>query len=239
MTKTKKYLLKIINPFISLLRVSINNSISSSLINPSAIDLLYSRAQERYATYIETQKNIVMIFPKRYDLWDYVLKQKTINGIFAEFGVASGRSINYFSKHLPKNEKIYGFDSFEGLKEDFIGTFYSKGAFSQNSKLPKVNSNVVLVKGWFSETIPNFIKHDSRNFAFIHADADTYESTFEFFSLIIDKITSGTIIIFDEYGGYPFWESNEYRAWSEIVLKNQIKYQYIAFGPLCAALKVV
>lgn len=239
MTKTKKYLFKIINPVISLARVVFNNSIPNSLLNPSAIDLLYSRAQERYAKYIEAQDKAVMIFPKRYDLWDYVLKQKKISGIFAEFGVASGRSINHFSKFLPRNEKIYGFDSFEGLQDDFIGTFYSKGAFSQNNKMPKVNSNVVLVKGWFSETLPNFLKNDSRNFAFIHADADTYESTFEFLSLVVGKITSGTIIIFDEYAGYPFWESNEFRAWKEIVLKNQIKYEYIAFGPLCAALKVV
>ena len=42
------------------------------------------------------------------------------DNLYIEFGVFSGTSINYFSKNLKK--KIYGFDSFEGLKEDWVGT---------------------------------------------------------------------------------------------------------------------
>jgi hypothetical protein len=35
---------------------------------------------------------------------------------------------------------------------------FGKGSFSRNGNFPKVNSNVELIKGWFHETLPNFIK---------------------------------------------------------------------------------
>ena len=74
------------------------------------------------------------------------------NTLWLEFGVASGNTINYISKFT--NEKVYGFDSFEGLPEKWRDGF-DKGAFNRGGYLPKVNDNVELIKGWFNETLLN------------------------------------------------------------------------------------
>ena len=59
------------------------------------------------------------------------------DGYYLEFGVYSGTSIRFFSKYLKKND-IYGFDSFEGLKEHWFGTTVTKGTFD----LKKKNTNL-------------------------------------------------------------------------------------------------
>ena len=78
------------------------------------------------------------------------------NTLWLEFGVASGKTINYISKFT--NDTVYGFDSFEGLPEKWRNGF-DKGCFNRNGNLPKVNKNVTLIKGWFDETLPNFIEN--------------------------------------------------------------------------------
>ena len=57
---------------------------------------------------------------------------KDPDNYFLEFGVFSGSSINFFSNKI--NKKIYGFDSFEGLKEDWLGTTVIKGTFDLKKK---------------------------------------------------------------------------------------------------------
>jgi hypothetical protein len=81
------------------------------------------------------------------------------------------KTINYISKFT--NRKVYGFDSFEGLPEKWRDGF-DKGAFNRNGNLPKVNSNVKLIKGWFNHTLVNFIQKHNKKISFIHMDADLY-----------------------------------------------------------------
>jgi hypothetical protein len=57
-----------------------------------------------------------------------------------------------------KNKIWYGFDSFYGLQENWKGGWFSKNHFSLNGKSPKVNKNVKLIKGWFKNTLPIFLK---------------------------------------------------------------------------------
>jgi hypothetical protein len=57
------------------------------------------------------------------------------NTLWLEFGVANGTTINYISKFT--TDKVYGFDSFEGLPEKWRDGF-DKGAFNENGNLPKI-----------------------------------------------------------------------------------------------------
>ena len=41
------------------------------------------------------------------------------DGLFLEFGVYKGTSINFISSLIP-DKKIYGFDSFGGLPEEWV-----------------------------------------------------------------------------------------------------------------------
>lgn len=230
---------KLLYPLISVIKLIFYYSLPTRLIRPTAIDILNDLTQVSSARYIENNISNAMIFKERTDLWKYALNSATNSGLYVEFGVSWGKSINFISKNLKPGQKIIGFDSFMGLKEDFYGTSHIKNSFSTNGNLPKVSGNVELVVGWFSETVPKFLLQHSDSFAFIHMDADTYMSTIEVLELIKDRISKGTIILFDEYIGVPNWINNEYKAWTEFVNNYKLKYMYIAFSPQAVAIKIV
>jgi hypothetical protein len=87
----------------------------------------------------------------RYEVIDWALRSISNQGLICEFGVFEGESINYIAKKLP-NRSIFGFDSFEGLPEDWR-TNFEHGAFSTGGRLPQVQQNVTLLKGWFDATL--------------------------------------------------------------------------------------
>ena len=75
------------------------------------------------------------------------------------------------SRHLASlvATPIYGFDSFEGLPEDWR-TGYGKGAF--RGALPEVPGHVTLVKGLFGATLPGFLQEHGEEVSFVHIDCD-------------------------------------------------------------------
>jgi len=200
-------------------------------------DLLQNEAVKESIEYIKPFLNEVIICENGW--WDIALEKINETGLCLEFGVYKGESLNYFSNKL-KNIIWYGFDSFYGLQEDWKGGWFSKNHFNLDGKEPKINKNVVIVKGWFKDTLPIFLKKNNKKISFIHIDCDTYESTKNIFDNIkYDRFTNNSIILFDEYFGYINWKNNEFKAWQEYVKKNKIKYKYIAFGEKQAIIKII
>lgn len=143
-----------------------------------------------------------------------------------EFGVFAGNSINLLSAIKP-DKIFYGFDSFKGLPEMWRDGF-DKAAFNRDGNLPQVNENVRLVKGWFNETLPAFVKEHPEKCAFIHIDCDLYSSTKTIFEMLKNQIVSGTVITFDEYFNYPGWQEGEYKAFMEFIAWSGLEFEYIA-----------
>lgn len=205
------------------------------------VELVMRRAAVSSADYIEAHLEGALLFPSREQVWDHALAQVKIDGLYAEFGVFAGHSINHMAAAVQgRGITFYGFDSFEGLKEDWRGTWYRAGAFDRGGVLPKVLPNVKLVKGWFDATVPAFLaEHQGEPFAFVHLDADTFESTALVLSLLAERIVPGTIIVFDEYLGFPNWQKGEYRAWQDFVAARGLRYRYLAFGNTPVAVLVL
>jgi len=147
-------------------------------------------------------------------------------GLYLEFGVHKGKSINFLS-NLIKDKIIYGFDSFEGLKEDWKGTQATKGTFNLNGKIPSLNKNVSPIKGWIQDTLPIFLKR-SDNINFVHIDVDTYDTSNFILKNIKPFLNNGTIILFDELYNCIGWKENEYKALIENF--NEKEYDYLAFS---------
>jgi predicted O-methyltransferase YrrM len=147
-------------------------------------------------------------------------------GLYLEFGVASGRTVNHIANVL-KNEKIYGFDSFDGLPEDWR-TGFSVGAFKKN-KLPETAANVKLISGLFEDTLPTFLQNNSGDIAFMHIDCDLYSSTKTILDLCQPRIKHGTVIVFDEYLNYPGYQHHEFMAWKQFVDEHALSYRYEGF----------
>jgi hypothetical protein len=161
-------------------------------------------------------------------LFDYSLPLIKKNGLILEFGVRKGKTTKEIAKRI--NSRIcHGFDSFEGLPEDWSGQQYAKGAYNENGKIPKLPKNTKIHKGWFKDTVPKFSKTTTQKIAFIHFDCDLYSSTKTIFDHLGNRIEKDTILIFDEYFNYPNWQQHEYKAFQEFVKKRKISYEYLAF----------
>ena len=51
--------------------------------------------------------------------------------------------------------------------------------------------------------------------AFAHIDCDIYSSAATVLRLLSPRICAGSVIVFDEWCGYPGWELHEAKAWQE------------------------
>ena len=162
---------------------------------------------------------------------EYAIKESLANDVdknkfYLEFGVHTGGSINFFSKHV---NHIYGFDSFEGLREDWHGTIdLTKGTFNRKKILPNTSSNVTLISGWVQDTVENFLKEKNPKINFVHMDLDTYESSKYVLEVIKPYLVKNCIIIFDELYNYPGWDVGEYKALNEVF--DEKEYKFLAFA---------
>ena len=199
---------------------------------------LERRTAQECADYVESRMSASLQFERKADLLDYAIGKAPQTGMAAEFGVWKGQSINHIAKRLSP-DIVYGFDSFEGLREDWSGWSEPKGTFSLGGKLPKVRSNVRLVKGWFDQTLPSFLQANALPFAIVHLDSDTYEAAKTVLELISSRITEGTVIIFDEYFGYLGWRGGEFKAWQELVAATGFRYEYLAFSTQAVSVRVI
>ena len=105
--------------------------------------------------------------------------------------------------------------------------------------MPAVGQNVELIPGWFDESLPSFLKRmDVDVIAFIHFDADLYSSTKTVLNLLGNRLRKGSLVLFDEYHGYPGWKNHEFKAWQEFIASNSIDYEYLAFSDIQCLIQI-
>lgn len=159
--------------------------------------------------------------------------QVRLKGLFIELGVCTGKTINFIAALNPLT-KIYGFDSFEGLPEDWTrgDIEIRKGTFGYKNPqmLPPVLHNVELIKGLFSDTLSPFAQTHSDPIAFLHVDCDLYSSTTYAFEIFGKQIQPGTIIVFDELYNYDGYQNHEFKAFQEFLAESRLKCEYLAYN---------
>ena len=162
---------------------------------------------------------------QKFAIEESIKNDKDNDMFYLEFGVFKGKSINFFSRYV---KKIYGFDSFEGLKEHWVGALNApKGTFNLEKKIPVLNDNVVAVQGWIQDTLKKFLSEKKPKINFVHIDVDTYETTLFLLKELKPFLYKNSIILFDEIHNVPGWEFGEYKALKEIFSNNE--YDFIAF----------
>jgi len=197
---------------------------------------LQRRALSETADYVSSHMAMVPSFADRFALLDAALDLVTIQGLCCEFGVFEGESINYLARRAPAL-KFFGFDSFEGLPEDWRpeirkGHFKSPRAFRT---LP----NVTLITGWFAATVPAFLDSHPGPVAFLHIDCDLYSSTRTVFELLAPRIVTGTVIVFDEFFNYPGWKEGERKAFDEFTHDRSLAFDFVGFAVADSQVAVV
>jgi hypothetical protein len=173
-----------------------------------------------------------VMFRSRWRMLEAALREVSVAGAYLEFGVEKGTSINFCARFLAERGPaiIHGFDSFEGLPEEWTGTMEPAGKFSRGGKPPRILPNVTLHCGWFSETLPRYLAAYPEPVAFLHIDCDIYSSTKTVLDTLAGWMVPGSVVMFDEYFNYHGWRRHEFRAWQEFVTQHRLQYRYRGFA---------
>lgn len=155
-----------------------------------------------------------------------------IDGYGLEFGVQTGTSLGYIAAKMP----AVGFDSFSGLPE-FWRKGFPRGSLKQ-TKLPMIG-NSRLVIGWFEDTLPVFDFNTVDPIALVHLDADLYSSTATALRWVGPHLKPGTVLVFDEWWGYPDAEDHEQRAFKEYAEASDIEWQVIGHSDQGWGIRIV
>ena len=128
------------------------------------------------------------------------------DGDCVEFGVYRGGSAKIIAEKIKNTTKnLYLLDSFCGIpKINQYDNFWKVGDFA-DCDLVKVKNflsnyqNVFFIDGVFANTIQ---KIKDKKFCFCHIDVDVYDSVLFVLDFIYDKVNSGGVILFDDYGDF-------------------------------------
>ena len=143
-------------------------------------------------------------YPKRYTLYEKVADYYKLDKnevAYLEFGVASGSSFSWWLKKNTHPDSVFrGFDTFEGLPEDWGG--FKKGAMAFDQS--QVNDGrAEFIKGIFQNSLFPFIESNKNLLStkpkVIHMDADLFSSTIFVLSQLYPYLKKGDIIFFDEF----------------------------------------
>lgn len=141
---------------------------------------------------------------RRYDMYRavsdaYGLHQAAVD--YLEFGVAGANSIKWWlGENKNTDSRFHGFDTFEGLPEDWDASF-KKGAMSFN--MPQLDDQRArFYKGLFQDTLGPFLQSNALvagRKKIIHLDADLFSSTLFALSMLSEHLKPGDIVFFDEF----------------------------------------
>ena len=173
---------------------------------PNSFRLRYIVNIPLFTEWKKKYKGKPVTFNTRFEMFDFINKNiLTKDAIdYLEFGVYKGDSIKYFSSINSNNNSTFtGFDSLEGLPEDWLelSRTVKSNTFDVEGKLPETDdTRISFIKGMFQTTLSNFIKgYKSNNQMVIHIDCDIYSATLFVLTHMNELIKPGTIIIFDEF----------------------------------------
>ncbi len=204
-------------------------------------EMVWEMAARDSAEFIYAHMEQAVIFRDRNEFWRHILTIVPDSGQLLEVGVFRGLSINMIADDRSRRgdtRTIHGFDSFEGLQEDWSGEALPSGFFNQTGALPAVRPNVRLHKGWVQDTLAPFMESTSeKQVALLHIDTDTYTPARFTLETAMPYLRPGSIIVFDELIGYPNWQNHEYKALNECL--DSSRYEFIAFTSRQAALRLL
>jgi O-methyltransferase len=194
---------------------AIKTGLLASRIPPAGI-FDFANMYFRFARFVRAHRKTCRVFRERPQLYEFVgrdvLHHEAID--YFEFGVFEGHSFReWMTLNTHKESRFFGFDTFEGLPEDWHNDAFwamPKGSMSVQGKLPHFEDiRGQLIKGVFQESLRPFLQtFSARNRLVVNCDADLYSSTLYALAMMDSFIRPSTIILFDEFDAVQ----HEFRA---------------------------
>jgi len=155
---------------------------------------------------------------------EFFKQTSTVRGEILEFGIFKGNSFFRWIKfrdllEQTSSRKVIGFDIFGDFPEaqfeedkqrrdDFVsetngGKSISLEEMQELLERQSLAKNVELVKGDILLTLKNYLsKNPHLKVSLLHIDVDLYEPVKEILELLYDRVSTGGIIILDDYGTF-------------------------------------
>ncbi len=217
-------LIRLLNlPFFYFSRIT---GISYQIFIPASTYAPWLQDAEYLKLYKQAKKNSLVNFYQGFELWKLIEQTAKLDGDVLEVGVWRGSTSIIMAtklKNMNSHKQLFACDTFEGVVKASreYDNFYQDGEHSDTSvefvrdlmeKKFGLN-NVTLLRGIFPDETADMIK--DRKFCFCHVDVDTYQSAKEVVSWVWDKMSTGGMIVFNDYG-FPMTRGitrlvNEYR----------------------------
>ncbi|AIQ96141.1 tetratricopeptide repeat protein [Prochlorococcus sp. MIT 0801] len=178
----------------------------------------------RSLKWVSTLPKLPELFFHRWALFDSMINKSKTDRPFYEFGVWRGESFQYLINTFKKG---YGFDTFQGLPEDWHEE--KQGFYSADGVIPNIDGGT-FIAGKFEETLPTFYSKPRPIASLINFDADLYSSTICALNYSKSVIDKDTILIFDEFIINKNWEQDEYKALNEFCSNNNLSYEVLAIS---------
>ena len=197
---------------------------------------LLQRALDETVDYITAEMSDALIRKDALAVLSLASKQATLDGLYLEFGVRTGTTINHIAR-ANRRRTVHGFDSFEGLPEPWSGYTHDAGTFGGQA-IPDVEANVELHVGWFDDTLPEFLASHPGDAALVHVDSDIYSSAKTILDNLAPRLRPGSIIVFNEYFNYPNWKQHEFKAFQEFCAAHGVTYRYLCWAMYEVAVEI-
>ena len=127
---------------------------------------------------------------------------------WCEFGVGEGESLDWFLLNKPRGNVMFGFDTFEGIPEPWLG--HPVGHW-KSEPYQSNRPDLEIVRAPFDVSV-NDARVRARlagGIGLMHVDCDLYSSTRTVLEGMRPFIGPGTVIVFDELYGYGGWQQCE------------------------------
>lgn len=140
------------------------------------------------------------------ELCDRVTSEN-VQGSFVECGVWRGGASIFARACLPMDRHVICCDSFQGLPFDQTEPDFNSYDFlavteaevRRNFESYRLNENIRMVKGPFSETLRSL----EGPIAILRADGDMFSSTIQILSWLYEKVSPGGYVIIDDWNLEP------------------------------------
>jgi len=162
---------------------------------------LWNHDAEFQVVYQRIRKKFTVVSADRcYVIWKTCKHLEAIDGDAAELGVYKGGTAFLIGNAL-LSKKIHLFDTFKGLPEtNAVLDLHATGDFGdvnlQSVKELLLDPKYLFYEGHFPATAKSL----NSKFCFVHLDADLFQSTYDALIRFWPLLTSGGIIIGDDYG---------------------------------------
>lgn len=128
------------------------------------------------------------------------IRRQGIPGATAELGVYKGGLSKLIANELP-DRTHYAFDTFSGLPNAVAGVdSHQNGDFNDVDRAATLallnNANIVIKEGCFPGTAQDLV---DEQFALVHLDADTYQSTLDGLTYFYPRLSPGGFLVLDDY----------------------------------------